>query len=46
MTRLAKEKDSELEQINRRNEMLIMQMCEAHKSEVKCLNDRIAELKR
>lgn len=46
MTRLSEEKASELHQINRRNEMLIMQMCEAHKNEVRCLRDRISELER
>lgn len=41
VTRLAEEKSAELQQINRRNEMLITQMCEAHKNEVRCLRDRI-----
>jgi hypothetical protein len=46
VTRISEEKASELQQINRRNEMLILQMCDAHKSEVRCLRDRILELEK
>jgi len=40
------EKQTELAAINQRNELLITQMCEAHKTEVRCLKERISELER
>ena len=46
VTKLSEQKSAELESINRRNEILIQQMSEAHISEVRCLKDRIADLER